>query len=101
MAIEIRARGEFFLWRLVIVEKYGVRKRGMVLGGISRAIRGVFGGILEFDGGFSPTLSPSRLGMDCTFALGMTRGTKKWLWVRSDPGGSRRLGLAQVFQGVE
>jgi len=44
------------------------------------ALRGcIFGGILEMFGSISPTLSPSRLGMDPSFAFGMTCGAEKWL----------------------
>jgi hypothetical protein len=38
----------------------------------------VFGGILEIAGGISPTLYPSRLGMDPTFTFGMSCGAEKW-----------------------
>jgi hypothetical protein len=52
------------LWRQVIVEKYGVQ-RGV---GVQRKLEGPMGcafrGILGMAGGISPTLSPSRLGMD-------------------------------------
>jgi hypothetical protein len=63
----------------VIVEKYGVLE-GV---GVQRKLEGpmgcAFGGILGMVGGISPTLSPSRLGMDPVFVFGMMFGAEKLL----------------------
>jgi hypothetical protein len=43
------------LWRQIVVEKYGVLRRGWCSEERSVALRGVFGGIFELAGGFSTT----------------------------------------------
>jgi hypothetical protein len=118
MALELYARerclyGDKWLWaNMGSKERVGVQRK------LKDPTGCAFGGISRMDEGISPTLSPSRLGMDPTFTFSTVFGAEKmlpklysqtfirwletkrpWCWITWIPPAFLSIGI-RVLQGL-